>query len=54
MVDNDEHLLKQLLPIEVTVFGIEMNDNDEHSLKQLLRIEVIVFGIEMVVMMKNS
>jgi hypothetical protein len=34
MDDNDEHLSKQLLPIEVTVFGIEMDDNDEHELKQ--------------------
>jgi hypothetical protein len=34
MDDNDEHLSKQLLPIEVTVFGIEMDDNDGHELKQ--------------------
>jgi hypothetical protein len=34
-----------LSPIEVIVFGIEMEDNDEHLLKQLFTIEVIVFGI---------
>jgi hypothetical protein len=34
MVDNDEYLLKQLFPIEATVFGIEIDDNDEHQLKQ--------------------
>jgi hypothetical protein len=34
MDNNAEHLLKQLRPIEVTVFGIEMDDNDEHQLKQ--------------------
>jgi hypothetical protein len=31
MDDNDEHLSKQPIPIEVTVFGIEMDDNDEHT-----------------------
>jgi hypothetical protein len=34
MVDNGEYSLKQLLPIEVTVFGIEIDDNDEHRIKQ--------------------
>jgi hypothetical protein len=34
MDDNDEHSLKQLSPIEVTVFGIVMDDNDENQLKQ--------------------
>jgi hypothetical protein len=30
MNDNYEHLRKQKIPIEVIVFGIEMNDNYEH------------------------
>jgi hypothetical protein len=34
MDDNDEHPLKQLFSIEITVFGLEMDVNDEHSLKQ--------------------
>jgi hypothetical protein len=35
MDDNDEHALKQLLQIEVTVFGIEMDDNDKHQQKNI-------------------
>jgi hypothetical protein len=34
MDDNDEHPLKQDVPIFVTEFGIAMDDNDEHPSKQ--------------------
>jgi hypothetical protein len=36
MDDNDEHSLKQMLLIEVTVFGIGMDDNDKHRLKKIV------------------
>jgi hypothetical protein len=38
--------LKQLFPIEVIVFGIEMDDNDEHPLNQLFPIEELYLELK--------
>jgi hypothetical protein len=34
--DNDEHLLKQCLPMKITEFGMKMAVKDEHLAKQRL------------------